>query len=246
MTSMEINLRKIWKNVNGTVVKSYNYDDFGLTKEKGNVSFKNDVKYIGAVHDSSSNLYYMNARLYNPDTGRLLTQDTYRENPYGPLTQYLYSYGGNNPVNMTDPTGHFFGLVTAAIGAAVGAAVGAYHAYSSGKTGWDIAKEAVIGAAIGGAIGLGLGCVAACLVTGTALASTSAVITEASYLTLKNSVSIMYEYNNIKNKVYQGAKKVIGKGIDVVKTWTKVSKLTEKTKLQVQRKLYGHQMMVVY
>ena len=76
---------------------------------------------------------------------------------------------------------------------------------------------AAIGVAVGGAIGLGLGCVAACLVTGTALASTSAVITEASYLTLKNSVSIMYEYNNIKNKVYQGAKKVIGKGIDVVK-----------------------------
>ena len=49
----------------------------------------------------------MNARFYQPATGRFLSQDSYTGNPYEPWTQHLYSYVGNNPVNMVDPTGHF-------------------------------------------------------------------------------------------------------------------------------------------
>jgi len=93
-------------NPDGTRVKGYDYDEFGNTKEVGQPAFKNDVKFTGAVHDISSGLYYMNARYYNPTTGRFLTQDTYGGNPYEPWTQHPYMYAGNNPVNMIDPTGH--------------------------------------------------------------------------------------------------------------------------------------------
>ena len=48
----------------------------------------------------------MNSRYYNPETGRFTSQDTYSGNPYDPWTQHLYSYCGNNPVNMVDSTGH--------------------------------------------------------------------------------------------------------------------------------------------
>jgi hypothetical protein len=48
----------------------------------------------------------MNARYYNPKTGRFLSQDTYSGNVYEPWTQHLYSYCGNNPTNFVDPTGH--------------------------------------------------------------------------------------------------------------------------------------------
>ncbi len=50
----------------------------------------------------------MNARFYQPSTGRFLSQDTHTGNAYDPWTQHLYSYCGNNPVNMIDPTGHFW------------------------------------------------------------------------------------------------------------------------------------------
>ena len=43
--------------------------------------------------------------LNSPSTGRFLSQDSYSGNPYDPWTQHLYSYCGNNPVNMVDPTG---------------------------------------------------------------------------------------------------------------------------------------------
>ncbi len=48
----------------------------------------------------------MNARYYNPNTGRFISQDSYKGSEYEPWTQNLYVYTGNNPVNMVDPTGH--------------------------------------------------------------------------------------------------------------------------------------------
>ena len=47
----------------------------------------------------------MNARYYQPGTGRFLSQDSYTGNAYDPWTQHLYIYCGNNPTSMIDPTG---------------------------------------------------------------------------------------------------------------------------------------------
>ena len=66
----------------------------------------NEVTFIGSVYDKTTGLQYVNVRFYQPATGRFLSQDTYSGNAYEPWTQHLYSYVGNNPVNMVDPTGH--------------------------------------------------------------------------------------------------------------------------------------------
>ena len=89
----------------GTVVKSYDYDEFGVTTASGDTFF-NEVTFTGSVADASG-LLYMNARYYNPATARFLSQDSYTGSASVPWTQHLYAYCNNNPVNMVDPTGHW-------------------------------------------------------------------------------------------------------------------------------------------
>jgi RHS repeat-associated protein len=88
------------------LITGYEYDEFGNLERSGVASFLNETTFTGSVTDTSTGLQYMNARHYNPETGRFLSQDTYSGNAYEPWTQHLYSYCGNNPTNMVDPTGH--------------------------------------------------------------------------------------------------------------------------------------------
>ena len=88
----------------GAVVKSYDYDEFGVTTSTGDAFF-NEVTFTGSISDASG-LLYMNARYYNPSTARFLSQDSCTGSAFDPWTQHLYAYCNNNPVNMVDPTGH--------------------------------------------------------------------------------------------------------------------------------------------
>ncbi len=51
-------------------------------------------------------MYYLNARYYNSNTGRFLTEDTYRGRQQDPLSLHRYTYCHNNPLKYWDPTGH--------------------------------------------------------------------------------------------------------------------------------------------
>jgi len=51
-------------------------------------------------------LLYYNARYYVPGLGRFASADTIVPNPTNPQSYNRYSYGYNNPLNFTDPTGH--------------------------------------------------------------------------------------------------------------------------------------------
>lgn len=93
-------------NPEGTIVDGYEYNEFGVTQQVENQGFRNELTFTGSVKDTSTGLQYMNARFYEPQTGRFLSQDTYTGNAYDPWTQHLYAYCANNPVNFIDPTGH--------------------------------------------------------------------------------------------------------------------------------------------
>ncbi|MBF0787328.1 RHS repeat-associated core domain-containing protein, partial [Streptococcus sp. 19428wC2_LYSM12] len=53
-------------------------------------------------------LDYLRARYYDSRAGIFLTEDSYAGQATDPLSQNRYAYVHNNPVNYTDPSGHFW------------------------------------------------------------------------------------------------------------------------------------------
>jgi RHS repeat-associated protein len=75
-----------------------------------------NFRYSGERFDSSTGLYDLRARYYNPATGRFLTMDPGKEgccalrppqvgNLFDPGTLHKYLYVKGNPVNASDPSG---------------------------------------------------------------------------------------------------------------------------------------------
>ena len=103
-------------------VVSYWYNDFGEaeeTKRNAYSSFVNEIQYTGGINDSLTGLLYLNARFYDPQTGRFISRDTYRGERQDAGTWHLYLYCANNPVNYVDPSGHWFFVPFLVKGAAV-------------------------------------------------------------------------------------------------------------------------------
>ena len=134
----------------GEAAATYEYDDFGSTTVTSGADLDNEICYTGQIYDQSSGLYYYNARFYDPENARFLTQDTYRGENDQPDTLHLYAYCANNPINYTDPTGHFVWKV-------VGAVIVGTAAYKLGKEyglkSWRLALCTAVGAGIGGVAG---------------------------------------------------------------------------------------------
>ncbi|MDD6043317.1 MAG: RHS repeat-associated core domain-containing protein, partial [Eubacteriaceae bacterium] len=93
-------------NSGGILTAAYSYSDFGETEELTDSTFDNEICYTGAVYDEQTGLYYMNARYYEPENGRFISQDTYRGELDDPGQWHLYVYCANNPINYLDPSGH--------------------------------------------------------------------------------------------------------------------------------------------
>ena len=150
----------------------------------------NPYRYAGYEYLDSVDLYDLNARYYNPKTARFLSEDPYFNLGNRVIGLYeinvpsvdsiiqannIYAYCGNNPVIYIDKNGEVFFLITAAIGAVAGGIGGAiYSQVKYGEVRW---QNVAAGAAIGGVIGATGGAIAAYAVTGSAVASTTAVVT---------------------------------------------------------------------
>ena len=149
----------------GSADATYQYTDFGETTIQGDDQAKNEVCYTGGIYDQSTGLYYLNARYYNPEDGRFMTEDTYRGDTTKSETGHLYVYCANNPVNYVDPSGHFLVstavLVGVGVGGIVGAIAGSYKGrlvakrlgYKGKKRNLFIATYGIKGAAVGAIIG---------------------------------------------------------------------------------------------
>ncbi len=84
---------------NGTVTKNYEYNSFGVQKSATDDGDENPYRYSGEYYDAESGYTYLQARYYDPDTGRFISEDPAMDG------DNWYVYCGNDPVNMVDPTG---------------------------------------------------------------------------------------------------------------------------------------------
>ena len=126
-------------------------------------------KFSGLEFDSESDLTYANARYYDQDVGRFLSQDPVFINLgvdertqaalANPQLQHAYSYGANNPVKNTDKEGEFLDTI-ADIGFIL---YDSYRLTEAVLTGGDVKTEAaalgadVIGAFVPFGTGFGFG-----------------------------------------------------------------------------------------
>ena len=90
----------------GQVVASSSYNLYGARKTSTDTT-GNPFAYNGEARDDTG-LDYLRARYYDSQGGTFLTEDSYPGEDTDPLSQNRYSYVQNNPVNYTDPSGHFW------------------------------------------------------------------------------------------------------------------------------------------
>jgi RHS repeat-associated protein len=87
-----------------SVIETYQTDAFGVpTQTQGGVS--QPFPFTGQQRDASTGLYYLRARVYDPNIGRFLSQDPFHGFIRDPLSLGRYAYVQNNPATLLDPTG---------------------------------------------------------------------------------------------------------------------------------------------
>lgn len=150
-------------NAAGTITDTYNYTAFGELQNHTGTTV-NPYQYTGQQFDQSTGLYSLRARYYAPSIGRFVSQDTFAVDFNDPIELNRYVYTADNPVNLSDPSGHnaaneyvvnLSGIAkrtaaSAALGMATGAVFGAICALLCGG---DMADSIIQGMLWGGLLG---------------------------------------------------------------------------------------------
>ena len=149
----------------GEVVNKSDYFAFGTQFAKDG-EFEELHGFTGKEYDPDIGLYYFNARWYDPDLARFISEDPAGQGPNP------YSYCGNNPVMRVDPTGKIWWWLVSAIisgvdsylcggdfmqgfvmGACTGALGAGVNTFVSSAWGSTLTSSIVSGAIAGGITG---------------------------------------------------------------------------------------------
>jgi RHS repeat-associated protein len=95
-------------DVNGNITATFDYAPYGSIALG---TTPNGPGYTGHVNDPDTGLVYMQARYYDPNTGRFLSVDPAQPSAGNSFNFNRYGYANNNPVVNTDPTGKIVNLV---------------------------------------------------------------------------------------------------------------------------------------
>ena len=125
----------------------------------GGIGGLNPIRYRGYYWDEEIALYYLNARYYDPEVGRFISQDSIKYIAPETLNGInLFVYCLNNPVMETDPDGNL--LLTLGIMALVGAIISATSSIvtqaitNNGDINWGVVAVEAIAGGISGALSI--------------------------------------------------------------------------------------------
>jgi RHS repeat-associated protein len=90
----------------GNLAWSQDYLPYGEALNESAAQTKTRFTFTGKELDPATGLMYYNARWYDPDLGRFMTEDTYAGYSDNPATLNRYTYVLGNPVKWIDPSGH--------------------------------------------------------------------------------------------------------------------------------------------
>lgn len=99
-------------NTSASVVNSYTYDPWGNAfSSETSETVSNHYQFANYHWDSTVGMYYLNARWYDPVIQRFAGRDPVNGKYNEPMTLHKYLYCLNNPLNATDPSGEFLGML---------------------------------------------------------------------------------------------------------------------------------------
>ena len=172
-------------NQSGTKLISYTYDAWGnisatyYNSGSSTTATKNPFRYRGYYYDVDLELYYLQTRYYDANTGRFISPDTesvISATPDALTDKNLYAYCDNNPVMRRDDDGEFWNVIAGAvIGAAINVFASATTALLNGEeyTWKNALLDGVSGAVSGALASTGLGVVGQTIAGGIVSGATS-------------------------------------------------------------------------
>ncbi len=91
----------------GATVASYHLDAWGNFRfPDERAASANRFAFTGYEWDQETGLYNAKARVYDPEVGRFITQDSYLGQIDDPPSLHRYFYANDRPTYFVDPTGH--------------------------------------------------------------------------------------------------------------------------------------------
>ena len=94
------------------LVAEYEYDAWGnctILRNTDNIANTNPLRYRGYYYDTGTNLYYLQSRYYDANIGRFINADDAELLGMSGrvVSNNLFAYCNNNPVNGMDPSGYY-------------------------------------------------------------------------------------------------------------------------------------------
>jgi RHS repeat-associated protein len=95
-------------DASGAITLAKAYDPYGAVSAASGVGSTN-YGFTGEQTDPSG-FIYLRTRYYSPNMGRFVSRDTWRGDDQRPQSLNRYDYVGNDPVNLSDPSGRCYGV----------------------------------------------------------------------------------------------------------------------------------------